>query len=363
MATGFHGFHVIVGTIFLTVCLIRAMRRRFHAEAAFRLRGGRLVLALRRRGVAVPVHLHLCVGRRQQLSGGIKRRRFAHFAGGGLSGRPLFVSSEATKMGETSAAPEIDVARRDASGRGSPDAARPAVAASCLPAISRSLRTAIRAVSTTSFADSGDGPAVFVILVTGFMVDRRGADRRDALRAALLAARAAVGSARHHPAAHPASRPSRACSSRCNSGTRPKRASWPPNKAATMRTKGLVGLTACMLAGSCPADRAWRLAAASGSHWKEGLIAEIETRAKGEPITPQRGDRRGPRGQGSELLPGAGRRPLRQCQGALSLLRVRERAGWHVITPLTTTDGAVLVDRGFVPDASERSLLARSRRA
>jgi len=29
MATGFHGFHVIVGTIFLTVCLIRAMRGAF----------------------------------------------------------------------------------------------------------------------------------------------------------------------------------------------------------------------------------------------------------------------------------------------------------------------------------------------
>jgi len=29
MATGFHGFHVIVGTIFLTVCLIRAMRNEF----------------------------------------------------------------------------------------------------------------------------------------------------------------------------------------------------------------------------------------------------------------------------------------------------------------------------------------------
>ncbi|MFT4098271.1 MAG: cytochrome c oxidase subunit 3 [Rhodoblastus sp.] len=29
MATGFHGFHVIVGTIFLTVCLVRAMKGQF----------------------------------------------------------------------------------------------------------------------------------------------------------------------------------------------------------------------------------------------------------------------------------------------------------------------------------------------
>ncbi len=47
MATGFHGFHVLVGTIFLLVCLFRALKRRFHAEAAFRLRGCCLVLALR----------------------------------------------------------------------------------------------------------------------------------------------------------------------------------------------------------------------------------------------------------------------------------------------------------------------------
>lgn len=33
MATGFHGFHVIIGTIFLTVCLIRAMRGDFTPEA------------------------------------------------------------------------------------------------------------------------------------------------------------------------------------------------------------------------------------------------------------------------------------------------------------------------------------------
>ena len=40
-----------------------------------------------------------------------------------------------------------------------------------------------------SFADSGDGPAVFVILVTGFIGDWRGADHRDPLCPALLAAR------------------------------------------------------------------------------------------------------------------------------------------------------------------------------
>jgi len=32
MATGFHGFHVIIGTIFLTVCLVRAMKGHFTAE-------------------------------------------------------------------------------------------------------------------------------------------------------------------------------------------------------------------------------------------------------------------------------------------------------------------------------------------
>ena len=63
MATGFHGFHVIVGTIFLIVCLIRAYKGHFTPEPAFRLRGGRLVLAFRRRRLAVPVHLHLRLGR------------------------------------------------------------------------------------------------------------------------------------------------------------------------------------------------------------------------------------------------------------------------------------------------------------
>ena len=66
MATGFHGAHVLIGTIFLLVCLIRVDTGRLHSEAALRLRGGRLVLALRRRRLAVPVRLHLRVGRGRQ---------------------------------------------------------------------------------------------------------------------------------------------------------------------------------------------------------------------------------------------------------------------------------------------------------
>ena len=35
MATGFHGFHVIIGTIFLTVCLIRATKGDFTPRQHF----------------------------------------------------------------------------------------------------------------------------------------------------------------------------------------------------------------------------------------------------------------------------------------------------------------------------------------
>jgi len=37
MATGFHGFHVLIGTIFLLVCLIRASRGAFTPKAHFGL--------------------------------------------------------------------------------------------------------------------------------------------------------------------------------------------------------------------------------------------------------------------------------------------------------------------------------------
>ena len=86
MATGFHGFHVMIGTTFLIVCTMRAWYDHFRPGQARRARGGRLVLALRRRGLAVPVQLGLLVGR---LHGGRQRRRRGLTGGAGARAAPL----------------------------------------------------------------------------------------------------------------------------------------------------------------------------------------------------------------------------------------------------------------------------------
>jgi hypothetical protein len=59
MLTGFHGLHVTIGAIMLTIIWLRVVKGHFHAAASLRLRGGGLVLALRRRGVARAVYLRL----------------------------------------------------------------------------------------------------------------------------------------------------------------------------------------------------------------------------------------------------------------------------------------------------------------
>ena len=51
MLTGFHGLHVTLGAIMLTVIWLRCAKGHFTKDHHFALRSGRLVLALRRRGV------------------------------------------------------------------------------------------------------------------------------------------------------------------------------------------------------------------------------------------------------------------------------------------------------------------------
>ena len=59
MLTGFHGFHVFVGMLMLLFITIRHHARPLHARAPLRLRGRGLVLALRRRRLARPLHRRL----------------------------------------------------------------------------------------------------------------------------------------------------------------------------------------------------------------------------------------------------------------------------------------------------------------
>ena len=59
MLTGFHGFHVTIGAIMLSVMLVRAFRGPLQRRASLRLRGGGVVLALRRRRLAAAVRPRL----------------------------------------------------------------------------------------------------------------------------------------------------------------------------------------------------------------------------------------------------------------------------------------------------------------
>jgi surfeit locus 1 family protein len=118
-----------------------------------------------------------------------------------------------------------------------------------------------------------------------------------------------------------------------------------------MQQKSLVALTALMLAALAVLLGLgfWQL---KRLQWKEGLIAQIEARSTASPITLEE----------AEALAREGRDPSYyrvKVDGRfhhakeLYLYAVSDgRVGWHVITPLETADGEmVLIDRGFVPDA------------
>jgi surfeit locus 1 family protein len=119
---------------------------------------------------------------------------------------------------------------------------------------------------------------------------------------------------------------------------------------ATISTRSLLGFTALTLAmlAVLVGLGVWQV---KRLHWKQALIAQIETRSKGAPISLAE----------ATAMPEEGRDPSYwrvRVSGRLDhakeryLFGVSEgRAGWHVITPLKTEDGeTVLIDRGFVPD-------------
>ncbi len=62
MATGFHGFHVLVGTIFLAVCLARVYKGHFTPKQHLGFEFAAWYWHFVDVGLAVPVRRHLCLG-------------------------------------------------------------------------------------------------------------------------------------------------------------------------------------------------------------------------------------------------------------------------------------------------------------
>jgi surfeit locus 1 family protein len=118
-----------------------------------------------------------------------------------------------------------------------------------------------------------------------------------------------------------------------------------------MQQKSLLGLTMFMLAALAVLLGLgfWQL---SRMQWKQGIIAQIETRTTSAPISLE----------AAEALVREGRDPsyfrvsvegrFHHAKEQYLYAVYAGRVGWHVITPLETADGEmVLIDRGFVPDA------------
>ncbi len=110
---------------------------------------------------------------------------------------------------------------------------------------------------------------------------------------------------------------------------------------------GLTALTLCMLALLVGLGL-WQIQRLA---WKEGLIAEIETRTKAPPVDLQSALATARAGDVSYTRIKAEGRFLNDKERYLFAV-ADGTVGWDVITPLMTADGeALLVNRGFVPDA------------
>ena len=117
-----------------------------------------------------------------------------------------------------------------------------------------------------------------------------------------------------------------------------------------MTRRGLVPLTAftlvavALLAGL----GGWQL---NRLEWKEGVIARIEARTKAKPVSLDKAVALAKEGRNVGYYR-VGVEGRYHHERELYLYSIGDgQPGWHVITPLETVDGdIVLVDRGFVPD-------------
>jgi surfeit locus 1 family protein len=117
-----------------------------------------------------------------------------------------------------------------------------------------------------------------------------------------------------------------------------------------MAKKSLLGLTALMLAGLAVLIGlgVWQL---KRLDWKQGLLAQIETRTKGDPITLKQAIAMARKGRDPSYYRVRVEGRFHHARERYFYTASDGRVGWEVITPLETADGdMVLVDRGFVPD-------------
>jgi surfeit locus 1 family protein len=118
-----------------------------------------------------------------------------------------------------------------------------------------------------------------------------------------------------------------------------------------MQEKSLLGLTALMLAALAVLLSLgfWQI---KRLHWKEGLIAQIEARTEGAPITLDESLALVRKGQDPSYYRLRVEGRFHHDKEIYLYATADGRVGWHVIAPLETADGhMLLVDRGFVPDA------------
>jgi surfeit locus 1 family protein len=86
--------------------------------------------------------------------------------------------------------------------------------------------------------------------------------------------------------------------------------------------------------------------------WKEGLIAQIEARVHAPPVTLKQAVARARAGEDISYLRVTTEGRFDHSKERHLYAVTDEGVGWHVITPLTISDGeVVLIDRGIVPDA------------